>query len=45
MKWLWDALDFIETVVTESGEFTGYYNGNPLLKPLDQICMKVSFGF
>ena len=40
MKWLWDALDFTEKIVTESGEFTDYYKGSPLLKSLDQICCK-----
>ena len=31
------ALDFIEKVATESGEFTGYYKGSRILKSLDEI--------
>ena len=40
MKWLWDALDFTEKIVTESGEFTDYYKVSPLLKSLDQDLLR-----
>ena len=40
MKWLWDALDFSEKIMIESGEFTDYYKGSPLLKSLDQDLLR-----